>query len=192
MGKIKNICEKFCIYNDKNSPTKFSCVRFGNVLGSSGSVVPLFQELILKRKSIKVRHKDLTRYFMSIDEAAELVIQSCALSEGNEIFTLDMGSPVKIIDLAKKIISINGLSVKDKENPEGDIEIEITQLLEGEKIEEEIFTKNIQKTIHPKIFKDTVNYDTYKFIKDFEMLILNINSGNQYDNIKIINNIILV
>jgi len=190
MGKIKNICEKICI-SSNNNITKFSCVRFGNVLGSSGSVVPLFQNLISNRRTVFVRHKDVSRYFMSIDEAAELVIQSCALSQGLEIFTLDMGNPIKIIDLAKKIISLNGLTVKDELNPNGDIEIKITNLLEGEKIEEEIFTKGKKETIHPKIFKDNLDFDTEKFNNNLKELLSNINNKNNLDNTSIINKILI-
>lgn len=190
MGKIKNICEKICI-SSNNNITKFSCVRFGNVLGSSGSVVPLFQNLISNRRTVFVRHKDVSRYFMSIDEAAELVIQSCALSQGLEIFTLDMGNPIKIIDLAKKIISLNGLTVKDELNPNGDIEIKITNLLEGEKIEEEIFTKGKKETIHPKIFKDNLDFDTEKFNYNLKKLLSNINNKNNLDNSSIINKILI-
>lgn len=190
MGKIKNICEKICI-SSNNNITKFSCVRFGNVLGSSGSVVPLFQNLISNRRTVFVRHKDVSRYFMSIDEAAELVIQSCALSQGLEIFTLDMGNPIKIIDLAKKIISLNGLTVKDELNPNGDIEIKITNLLEGEKIEEEIFTKGKKETIHPKIFKDNLDFDTEKFNNNLKELLSNINNKNNLDNSSIINKILI-
>ena len=190
MGKIKNICEKICI-SSNNNITKFSCVRFGNVLGSSGSVVPLFQNLISNRRTVFVRHKDVSRYFMSIDEAAELVIQSCALSQGLEIFTLDMGNPIKIIDLAKKIISLNGLTVKDELNPNGDIEIKITNLLEGEKIEEEIFTKGKKETIHPKIFKDNLDFDIEKFNNNLKELLSNINNKNNLDNTSIINKILI-
>ena len=103
---------------------------------------------------------------MSIDEAAELVIHACALSKKNEIYTLDMGNPIKIYDLAKKIISLKGLTVKDENNPNGDIEIKFSRLLDGEKIHEEIFTLNKERTIHPKIFKDSLSFDDQIFSKE--------------------------
>ena len=169
MGKIKNICEKICSFHN-NDITKISCVRFGNVIGSSGSVIPIFQKLIQDRMPLIIRHKDLTRYFMSINEAAELVIQSCALSEGSDIFTLDMGSPVKIEALAKKIISFNGLSIKDEKNPNGDIEIKYSKLLPGEKIHEEIFTENKTPTIHPKIFSEKISFNKTEYQKSINLL----------------------
>ena len=134
--------------------TKFTCVRFGNVLGSSGSVVPLFEEQILSGGPITLTHPDIVRYFMSIKEAAELVIQSSVLSNGGEVFILDMGKPVKIKDLAEQMISLSGLTIKNKDNPNGDIEINSTGLRKGEKLYEELLIDDkSEKTSHTLIFK---------------------------------------
>ena len=134
--------------------TKFTCVRFGNVLGSSGSVVPLFEEQILSGGPITLTHPDIVRYFMSIKEAAELVIQSSVLSNGGEVFILDMGKPVKIKDLAEQMISLSGLTIKNKDTPNGAIEINSTGLRKGEKLYEELLIDDkSEKTSHTLIFK---------------------------------------
>jgi len=132
--------------------TRFSMVRFGNVLGSSGSVIPLFRKQIAAGGPITVTHPDITRYFMTIPEAASLVIQAGAMSEGGEVFVLDMGEPVKIAELAEKMIHLSGLSLRDKDHPEGDIAIEFTGLRHGEKLYEELLIgDNPSKTDHPMI-----------------------------------------
>ncbi|WP_256663802.1 nucleoside-diphosphate sugar epimerase/dehydratase [Pseudomonas sp. gcc21] len=134
--------------------TRFSMVRFGNVLGSSGSVIPLFRNQIRMGGPITVTHQKITRYFMTIPEAAQLVIQAGAMGEGGDVFVLDMGEPVNIVDLAKKMILLSGLSVKDEENPNGDIEIAFTGLRPGEKLYEELLIgDNPKETAHPKIRK---------------------------------------
>jgi len=134
--------------------TKFSMVRFGNVLGSSGSVVPKFRQQIKEGGPITLTHPEITRYFMTIPEAAQLVIQAGAMAEGGEVFVLDMGEPVKIIDLAKHMIELSGLTLKDAANPGGDIEIEITGLRPGEKLYEELLIGDDPKeTMHPRIMK---------------------------------------
>lgn len=134
--------------------TKFAMVRFGNVLGSSGSVVPKFRQQIKDGGPITLTHADITRYFMTIPEAAQLVIQAGAMAEGGDVFVLDMGQPVKIIDLAKSMIELSGLTLKDASNPEGDIEIEITGLRPGEKLYEELLIGDDPKeTSHPRIMK---------------------------------------
>ena len=139
--------------NDKNI-TKFSIVRFGNVLDSSGSVIPKFRDQIRKGGPLTLTHKEITRYFMTIAEAAQLVIQAGALAKGGDVFVLDMGKPIKIYDIAVKMIELSGLSVKDLKNTKGDIEIKITGLRPGEKLYEELLlSKNPIKTKHPKIFK---------------------------------------
>ncbi|MCS5551575.1 MAG: polysaccharide biosynthesis protein, partial [Gammaproteobacteria bacterium] len=117
----------------KQSSTKFTMVRFGNVLGSSGSVIPLFKQQIKTGGPVTVTDKDIIRYFMTIPEAVELVIQAGAMGQGGDVFVLDMGEPVKIYDLAKKMIHLTGLEVKDESNPKGDIEIQVTGLRPGEK-----------------------------------------------------------
>lgn len=134
--------------------TKFSMVRFGNVLGSSGSVVPRFRQQIRDGGPITLTDPEVTRYFMTIPEAAQLVIQAGAMAKGGDVFVLDMGQPVKIVDLARRIVELSGLTVKDEHNPEGDIEIAITGLRPGEKLYEELLIgDNPKSTVHPRIMK---------------------------------------
>lgn len=136
------------------SKTRFSMVRFGNVLGSSGSVVPKFRQQIRDGGPITLTHSEVTRYFMTIPEAAQLVIQAGAMAKGGDVFVLDMGEPVKIIDLARRMIELSGLSVRDEQQPDGDIEIEVTGLRPGEKLYEELLIgENPQPTLHPRIMK---------------------------------------
>ncbi|MDP5143038.1 nucleoside-diphosphate sugar epimerase/dehydratase [Rheinheimera baltica] len=136
----------------RQSRTRFSMVRFGNVLGSSGSVVPLFREQIRKGGPVTVTHKDIIRYFMTIPEAAQLVIQAGAMGKGGDVFVLDMGEPVKIADLAKRMIHLMGLEVKDEVHPNGDIEIHYTGLRPGEKLYEELLIgENVRSTEHARI-----------------------------------------
>jgi FlaA1/EpsC-like NDP-sugar epimerase len=134
--------------------TKFSMVRFGNVLGSSGSVMPKFRQQIRDGGPITLTHPDVTRYFMTIPEAAQLVIQAGAMAKGGDVFVLDMGQPVKIMDLARRMVELSGLTVKDGDNPEGDIEIAVTGLRPGEKLYEELLIgDNPKSTVHPRIMK---------------------------------------
>ncbi|MFM2074253.1 MAG: hypothetical protein RJB34_558 [Pseudomonadota bacterium] len=134
--------------------TKFSMVRFGNVLGSSGSVVPKFRQQIRDGGPITLTHPDVTRYFMTIPEAAQLVIQAGAMAKGGDVFVLDMGQPVKIMGLARRMVELSGLTVKDGDNPEGDIEIAVTGLRPGEKLYEELLIgDNPKPTVHPRIMK---------------------------------------
>ena len=121
--------------------TCFTMVRFGNVIDSSGSVIPLFKKQIKKGGPITLTHSDIVRYFMTIPEAVELVIQAGAMAKGGEVFLLDMGAPVRIYDLAVKMINLSGLVVRDKNNPQGDIEIKVTGLRPGEKLYEEILVE---------------------------------------------------
>ena len=159
MGATKRISELILTSSKaKKTTTNFSIVRFGNVLNSSGSVVTLFRKQLSMGGPILVRDHDVTRYFMTIEEASQLVIQAGAMSNDNDIFLLEMGSPVKIIDLAKKIIELSGMTVKDSNNLNGDIEIKITELKPGEKVHEELYiNKNIIKTNHSKIFRVNEN-----------------------------------
>ena len=134
--------------------TKFTMVRFGNVLGSSGSVVPLFRRQIRDGGPVTLTHSEITRYFMTIPEAAQLVIQAGAMARGGDVFVLDMGEPVRIVDLARRMIELSGLEVRDEANPEGDIEIVITGLRPGEKLYEELLIgDNPKPTSHPRIMK---------------------------------------
>jgi FlaA1/EpsC-like NDP-sugar epimerase len=138
----------------KQSTTTFSMVRFGNVLGSSGSVVPLFREQIKNGGPITLTHADITRYFMTIPEAAQLVIQAGAMGQGGDVFVLDMGEPVKIIDLARRMVEMSGLTVRDEADPSGDIELAVTGLRPGEKLFEELLIgDNPKPTQHPRIMK---------------------------------------
>ncbi|KEJ90741.1 polysaccharide biosynthesis protein [Sulfitobacter donghicola] len=138
---------------EDNSGTIFSMVRFGNVLGSSGSVVPLFQEQLRRGGPLTVTDKGVERYFMTVQEAVKLVLQACAISKGAEVFVLDMGEPVPIFQLARQVIESAGYDVRDADNPEGDIEIEITGLRPGEKMSEELtISSDLLGTVYPKIF----------------------------------------
>ena len=134
--------------------TCFSMVRFGNVLGSSGSVVPFFRQQLAAGGPLTVTHPEVTRYFMTITEAAQLVLQAGAMGQGGDVFVLDMGEPVKILDLAHRMVQLAGLSVRDAAHPGGDIEIAITGLRPGEKLYEELLIgDNPQSTLHPRIMK---------------------------------------
>jgi len=142
------------INSHNNSNTCFSIVRFGNVLGSSGSVVPLFREQIKNGGPITLTHPDITRYFMTIPEAAQLVIQAGAMGTGGDVFVLDMGEPAKIYDLAKRIVELSGLTLRNERNPHGDIEIKVTGLRPGEKLFEELLIGDDPiPTHHPRILK---------------------------------------
>jgi FlaA1/EpsC-like NDP-sugar epimerase len=134
--------------------TTFSMVRFGNVLGSSGSVVPLFREQIKNGGPITLTHTDITRYFMTIPEAAQLVVQAGAMGQGGDVFVLDMGQPVKIIDLARRMVELSGMTVRDELRPDGDIELTVTGLRPGEKLYEELLIgDNPKPTQHARIMK---------------------------------------
>ncbi len=149
---VQNYAEKAKKIANKKG-IKFSMVRFGNVLNSSGSVVPLFKKQINKGGPITLTHKDVIRYFMSIQEAAQLVLQAASLAKGGEVFLLDMGEPVKIYDLAVKMIQLEGLTVKNNNNPNGDIEIVTSGLRTGEKLFEELLVeKKSIPSSHPLIF----------------------------------------
>ena len=143
--------------------TTFCMVRFGNVLGSSGSVVPLFRRQLAHGGPLTVTHKDVTRYFMTIPEAAQLVLQAGAMAKGGDVFVLDMGEPVKILDLAQRMVELSGMRVRNAEQPDGDIEIVVTGLRPGEKLYEELLIgDNPTPTAHPRIMKaheDCLSWD---------------------------------
>jgi FlaA1/EpsC-like NDP-sugar epimerase len=155
MGASKRLAEMVLqAFQREGGKTVFSMVRFGNVLGSSGSVVPLFRDQILRGGPLTVTHQEITRFFMTIPEAVQLVIQAGALAEGGDVFVLDMGEPVKIADLARHMIRLSGLEVCDAEHPDGDIEIVYTGLRPGEKLYEELLIgEDVSGTEHPKIMR---------------------------------------
>ena len=178
MGASKRLAElSLQALHDKNiteeyTNTKFSIVRFGNVLESSGSVIPKFREQIKNGGPITLTHKDITRYFMTIPEASQLVIQAGAMAKGGDVFVLDMGEPIKIYDLAIKMVELSGLTVKNFSQTKGDIEIKITGLRPGEKLFEELFlSKNPIKTKHPKIFRSKEPFIAHeKLIQEIQLL----------------------
>ena len=153
MGTTKRMAELVLqALAKKQNSTRFCMVRFGNVLGSSGSVVPLFRKQIKDGGPVTLTHPDITRYFMTIPEASQLVIQAGAMGKGGDVFVLDMGDSVKIYDLARNIIHLSGFSVKDAESPDGDIEIKCTGLRPGEKLYEELLIgDNVSGTSHERI-----------------------------------------
>ncbi|MEW4449561.1 nucleoside-diphosphate sugar epimerase/dehydratase [Qipengyuania sp. JC766] len=155
MGASKRVCEMILqALSRVECPTVFSMVRFGNVLGSSGSVVPRFREQIAHGGPVSITHRDITRYFMTIPEAAGLVIQAGAMARGGEVYLLDMGQPVKIMDLARTMIRLSGRTVRGPDNPDGDIEIVETGLRPGEKLYEELLIgAEAHPTEHPRIFQ---------------------------------------
>ena len=192
MGASKRLCELIFLdyqgkFNKKNS-SNFSIVRFGNVLGSSGSVVPLFKKQISEGGPITITHPEIIRYFMTLKEAAQLVIQSSHFSKGGEVFVLDMGLPVKILDLAKEMIQLSGLEEKTDLTPNGDIEIIYTGLRPGEKLFEEILIEsNSQKTEHPLIYKAYENAQfKFNFSQKLGDLIIHI---DKFDEAKVFQNL---
>lgn len=155
MGATKRLAELVLQGLARNEGgTRFCMVRFGNVLGSSGSVVPLFRKQIAAGGPITLTHPEITRYFMTIPEAAQLVIQAGSMGQGGEVYVLDMGKPVRIMDLARRMIHLCGLTVKSEDQPDGDIAIEIVGLRPGEKLYEELLIgQNVEGTVHPLIMR---------------------------------------
>jgi FlaA1/EpsC-like NDP-sugar epimerase len=146
--------------------TRFTMVRFGNVLGSSGSVIPLFHKQIKSGGPLTVTHPNITRYFMTIPEAAQLVIQAGSMGRGGEVFVLDMGEPVKIVELAEKMIHLSGLGIRSEKNPQGDIAIEFTGLRPGEKLYEELLIgDNVVATRHPMIMSAQEDFLAWDLLK---------------------------
>ncbi len=174
MGASKRFAELILQAYSKmeNITTRFCMVRFGNVLGSSGSVVPLFREQILSGGPVTVTHPDIIRYFMTIPEAAQLVIQASSLGQGGDVFVLDMGEPVKILDLAHRMIRLMGMDVADEQNVEADISIEFTGLRPGEKLYEELLIgDNVVQTSHPRIQRAEEDCVSLKQIKEYMSLL---------------------
>ena len=155
MGASKRVCELVLQgLAAEDGETRFAMVRFGNVLGSSGSVVPRFQRQIRDGGPVTLTHRDVTRYFMTIPEAAQLVIQAGAMAEGGDVFLLDMGKPIRIYDMARTMIHLSGLTVRDEETPYGDIEIREVGLRKGEKLYEELLIgESAEATSHPRIMR---------------------------------------
>ncbi len=170
MGATKRFAELLLQSIDTQGRTKISIVRFGNVIGSSGSAIPLFQKQIKEGGPITVTHPEVVRYFMSIPEAAELVIQAGAMGEDGDVFVLDMGEPVKILEIAKRLINLSGMELIDDENQEGDIAIEFTGLRPGEKLYEELLIgENVSSTDHERIMKakeESLPYNELKYYMD--------------------------
>ena len=165
--RLSELCMQGIFNYNKDISTHFSIVRFGNVLESSGSVIPKFKKQIREGGPVTLTHKDVTRYFMTVTEAAQLVIQAGAMGKNSEVFVLDMGKSIKIKDLVYKMIKLSGFSVKDDENQNGDIEVRITGLRPGEKLYEELLIGvNPQKTNHLKIKKTS---DPYIPFNELEM-----------------------
>ena len=184
MGATKRVAELILqALSVKQNITTFCMVRFGNVLGSSGSVIPLFKKQIIEGGPLTVTDKNIIRYFMTVTEAVELTIQAGAMGTGGDVFVLDMGKPVKIKELAEKMIQLSGLHVKDELHTDGDIEIIYTGLRAGEKLYEELLIgDNVSKTENPLIMRakeDMINWEELKIYLD-ELF----NSSNNYDHLK--------
>ena len=175
---IKYFHEKF---NSKLTNTVFSIVRFGNVLESSGSAIPLFKKQILEDRKITITHPEITRYFMSIEEAVYLIIQSSIVSKGGEIFLLDMGEPIKIIDLVINMIKLAGLEVKNDKNPNGDVEIKYIGLRPGEKLYEELL---LEDSNSPTEFKNIyISNEKFLKIENYENIFSLISKSIEEENI---------
>tara|TARA_B100002019_G_scaffold260612_1_gene246832 strand:+ start:1982 stop:3916 length:1935 start_codon:yes stop_codon:yes gene_type:complete len=172
MGATKRFAEMilqaYSLVEDYKDTTRMTMVRFGNVVGSSGSAIPLFQQQIKEGGPVTVTDPEVIRYFMSIPEAAELVIQAGAMGKGGDVFVLDMGEPVKIYELAKRLINLSGMELKDESNPEGDIEIVFTGLRPGEKLYEELLIgDNVSNTDHKQILRAEEDFLSAKDLEEY-------------------------
>jgi len=181
MGATKRVAELILqAFSTNQNTTTFCMVRFGNVLGSSGSVIPLFKKQILDGGPVTVTDKNIIRYFMTVTEAVELTIQAGAMGTGGDVFVLDMGKPVKIKELAEKLIRLSGLKVKDENSPEGDIEIKYTGLRAGEKLYEELLIgDNVSETENPLIMR--AKEDMYDWV-DLKVMLDNLSNSNNNSN----------
>ncbi|MBB6341791.1 FlaA1/EpsC-like NDP-sugar epimerase [Pseudomonas fluvialis] len=165
--------------------TRFTMVRFGNVLGSSGSVIPLFREQIKRGGPVTVTHPNITRYFMTIPEAAQLVIQAGSLGQGGDVFVLEMGAPVRIVELAEKMIHLSGFTVRDAEKPHGDIAIEFTGLRPGEKLYEELLIgESVLPTEHPMILRAQEEFITWESLKQLLAELLQAIDADDYVRVR--------
>jgi FlaA1/EpsC-like NDP-sugar epimerase len=185
MGATKRfsemILQSLAAKEDIAKRTRITMVRFGNVLGSSGSAIPLFQQQISDGGPLTVTDPEVVRYFMTIPEAAELVIQAGAMGQGGDLFVLDMGEPVQILELAKRLISLSGKEVKNEENPEGDIEIIFTGLRPGEKLFEELLIgDDVRDTQHRQIFKANEEYISWKEVEEYLIEIKEASSSSDH------------
>jgi len=190
--RLAEICLQALYEDTKNIGIKLCLVRFGNVLDSSGSIIPRIKKQIKDGGPITLTHLDVTRYFMTIPEAAQLVIQAGAMSKGSDVFLLEMGNPVKILDLMKRVIFLSGLSLQDKDNPDGDIEIKIIGLRPGEKLHEELFLgNNPQITEHPKILKAEEDFVPWTHLEnDLQKLNILLEQNKVDDVVKILQKLV--
>ena len=189
MGATKLFSELMVkeLSNSSNGKTIFSTVRFGNVIDSSGSVIPLFRNQIKSGGPLTITHPDMERYFMTISEAVNLVLEASVIMKGGETFILDMGKRIKIIDLAKNMIRASGLEIKDNNNKNGDIEIKINGIRPGEKIKEELIINGYtDKTIHPliNIARENINIPD-DFLKNINQVIYLIENNQEKKAIEI-------
>lgn len=186
MGTTKRLAELICqAFAREQNSTRFCMVRFGNVLGSSGSVVPLFRKQIREGGPITITHPDITRYFMTIPEAAQLVIQAGAMGRGGDVFVLNMGEPVRISDLAMHMVRLSGLEVMDADSPDGDIELVYTGLRPGEKLFEELLIGDeVTETAHPRIMTAKENYWVWNRLEMYLQRLCEAASKTQQDDIR--------
>ncbi len=188
MGATKRFSELILQSLALNSSTRMIMVRFGNVVGSSGSAIPLFQQQIKDGGPLTVTHPEVTRYFMSIPEAAELVLQAGAMGKGGDVFVLDMGAPVKIYDLAKRLVNLSGMDIKDESNPNGDIEIIFTGLRPGEKLYEELLIgDNVSSTEHKQILRAE---EEFLEAKELEMYLKSLSEAEKNRDVEALRNIL--
>ena len=181
---VVQFCEKSAPSGVSNH-TIFAMVRFGNVLGSSGSVVPLFRQQLAQGGPLTVTHPEVTRYFMTIPEAAQLVLQAGAMAHGGDVFVLEMGRPVKILDLAHRMVALSGLSVRDADRPDGDIEVAITGLRPGEKLYEELLIgDNPEVTEHARIMKAREEFVAWTVLEQRLQELKQASSNNNLELIK--------